>query len=332
MRYMKKVSVLIVATVLALIFVPMLCTNYMIRVINYALFGAILAYGISILLGMGGQLSFASIAFMGIGAFVIANLCTDRLGLRMAPMAALLIAVASCIILGFLMGLVLFKLKGTFFTFGTIAVVSMAYTFFLNYKPLFGGAEGISNIASFSVFGYTLTENSQWFVLLLILTLLTALAVERIRVTKLGRSLASIRDNETAAKTLGVNVYKTKVYAFTIAAGLAGLSGALYAFQGNYAVSDMFTYDNATTYIIMCMLGGVNNSVGILIGSLLVKIVPEVFRQFDRYVQFFWGVLIVLLMIFMPDGVMGLLQSLARKLRRRDKAVDSSMRDSGANR
>ena len=328
MKLLRKMIILVVVTILALVLVPMFCSSYMIRVINYALFSAILTYGISILLGMGGQLSFASIAFMGLGAFTVANLCTGRLGDNASPFMALLIAIISCTIVGFLLGLVLFKLKGTFFTFGTIAVVSVAYTFFLNYKPLFGGAEGISNVRAFSVFGYEFTENRQWFVLLLILTILTALVVERIRVTKLGRSLASIRDNETAAKTLGVNVYMTKVYAFTIAAALAGLSGALYCFQGNYAVSDMFTYNNATTYVIMCMLGGVNDSIGILTGSLLVKTVPEFFRQFDQYVQFFWGVLIVLLMMFMPDGVMGLIRALSHRFRRK-KRVSVKLSDGG---
>lgn len=322
MKRLRKPLALLLVAALALVLVLGLCSNYMIRVVNYGLFGAILAYGISVLLGMGGQLSFASVAFMGLGAFTVANLCTDRLGFTASPMVALLVAVVSCAVVGFALGLVLFKLNGTFFTFGTIAVVQVAYTFFLNYKPLFGGAEGISNVQPFSVFGYALTENSQWFVVLLILTIVVALIVERIRSTQLGRSLASIRDNETAAKTFGVNVYMTKVYAFTIAAVFAGLSGALYCFQGNYAVSDMFTYNNATSYIIMCMLGGVNDTVGVLIGSLLVKTVPEFFRQFDQYVQLFWGVAIILLMIFMPDGVMGLVRSLTRRLRRRKREKD----------
>lgn len=151
-------------------------------------------------------------------------------------------------------------MSGTYFTFATIAVVSVAYAFFLNYKPLFGGAEGISKIDNFKLFGIEMVEHEQWFLILLTITILVALIVERIRKTQLGRSLASIRDNETAAKTFGVNTYMSKVYAFTIAQHLAGLSDALYAFQGNYAVSDLFTYNNATQYIIMAMLGGVNSS------------------------------------------------------------------------
>lgn len=206
-------------------------------------------------------------------------------------------------------------MSGTYFTFATIAVVSVAYAFFLNYKPLFGGAEGISKIDNFKLFGIEMVEHEQWFLILLTITILVALIVERIRKTQLGRSLASIRDNETAAKTFGVNTYMTKVYAFTIAAALAGLSGALYAFQGNYAVSDLFTYNNATQYIIMAMLGGVNSTIGVLVGSLLVKVVPEVFRAFDSYVQLFWGVAIILLMIFMPDGFAGLAKSMARRVK-----------------
>lgn len=317
MKNKKKVTGIIIAAaaVLTYVLIPLLFHGYQLRVINYGLFAAILVYGVSVLLGMGGQLSFASISFMGMGAYIVANLCSEQWGVHISTPLALLIAVAVSSLLGFLLGLVLFKLSGTYFTFSTIAVVSMTYTFFLNYKPLFGGAEGISKIDSFSLFGVEIVEHEQWFYVLFALTILVALIVERIRRTQLGRSLASIRDNETAAKTLGVNVYMTKVYAFTIAAAFAALSGALYAFQGNYAVSDIFTYNNATQYIIMAMLGGVNNTIGILIGSMLVKIVPEVFRAFDSYVQLFWGIAIILLMIFMPDGFAGLTKVIPKKIK-----------------
>lgn len=333
---MKKKNLIPIITyailiVLIYIFTPIVFEGYSLRMINYGLFAAILVYGISILLGMGGQLSFASISFMGVGAYVVANLCSEQWGIHMATPLALVLAVLLSALLGFLLGLVLFKLSGTYFTFATIAVVSVAYAFFLNYKPLFGGAEGISKIDNFHLFGVDIIEHEQWFIILFTLTILVALLVERIRRTQLGRSLASIRDNETAAKTFGVNTYITKVYAFTIAAALAGLSGALYAFQGNYAVSDLFTYNNATQYIIMAMLGGVNSTVGVLVGSMLVKIVPEVFRAFDSFVQLFWGVAIILLMIFMPDGFAGLAKAISRKIKYSKKNAMKKEESHGTN-
>ena len=146
---------------------------------------------------------------------------------------------------------------------------------------------------------------------------IVAFIVERIRRSKLGRSLASIRDNDVAAMTLGVNVYKTKVIAFTIACTLAALAGALYAMHSNYVSADMFTYERSTSYIIMAMLGGVNNTFGVFFGSLLVTMLPEWLREIQGYLQLCYGIGIILLMVFMPDGLAGLFKMLFAKLEKK---------------
>lgn len=313
-KRLLQAAPLLVLIALAYLLVPRLCTDYYLLVLNYALVSAILVYGLSILLGMGGQLSFASITFMGVGGYLIANLCSDRFGINMNPLFALLIVVAVLFLLGLLLGLVLFRLKGTFFTFATIALVQMSYTLYNNYKPLFGGTEGIAGVNNFQLGGLIFDTNLKMFYLCLTLVILLGLLVERIRRTKLGRSLASIRDNDVAALTLGVNVYRTKVIAFTLASVLAGLSGAMYTFVGKYAVSDYYTWSKAANYVIMGMLGGINSTVGVVFGSVIVKLLPEVFRQFKSYVQLFWGVAIILLMVFMPEGCAGLVKTVRKRL------------------
>jgi len=291
--------------------------GYIIMVINLALIYSIVAYGISIMLGMGGHLLFSGIAFMGGGAFFIANLCSKRFDINMPTWAALLLLIPVFAVIAFILGLVLLKLSGTYFTFSTIALVQVCFTIYNNYKPLFGGPDGIAGVPTLKLFGYSFSSYTAWFYFLAALVLAVALLVERLRRTQLGRSLASVRDNETAAKTLGVNVYMTKVIAFTIAGVLAALAGGLYCLHSKYVSADMFTYNNATQYIIMAMLGGVNSSAGIFVGSLLVAVLPEILRSFERYFQLFWGVSIVLLMVFMPTGLAGLFQRLTRRLTHR---------------
>lgn len=298
--------VLFVALVLFVAIVPRVLSGYSMNVMNVSLMFAIVAYGISIMLGMGGQLMFSSVSFMGAGAYFIANMCTNRLGINMPPLVALLLTPAIFAVVAFGIGLLLFKLRGSYFTFSTIALVQVAYTFYNNYKPLFGGADGISGIPTLNLFGHKLTSYNQWFYVLIFCVVVVALLVERIRKTQLGRSLASIRDNETAALTLGVNVYMTKVIAFTIAGALASFAGALWCMHGKFVGADMFNYANAAQFIIMAMLGGVNSTVGILIGSILVKVLPELLRSVQAYMQLFWGVSIILLMVFMPEGLAGL--------------------------
>lgn len=319
MKNMKKsftkIILLVIAILAVYITIPRVLDDYFLSVFNFGLLAALMTYGVAVMLGMGGQLSFAAVSFMGIGAYVVANLCSDAWHINLNPIAGILLGVLCSTVIAFLLGLLLFKLSGTYFTFSTIAVVSMTYALFLNYKPLFGGAEGMKCVVDFSIFGAPVDTYQKWFYFLFTLVIICGLLVERIRRTRLGRSLFAIRDNETAAKTLGINTYMTKVIAFTIAGTLSGLSGALYCMHGSYAVSDLFTWNNATQYIIMAMLGGVNNTVGVVIGSLIVKIVPEVFRTFQQYVQFLWGIMIILLMIFMPEGCAGIFKSAGKMLK-----------------
>lgn len=315
----KKISVssviLLLLLAAAYFILPRVLKGYWLMIANLVLIYSITVYGISLMLGMGGQLSFASISFMGGGAYVIGNFCSGRLGFVMPTPLALLLVIVVFALLGLLFGLVLFRLKGTYFTFATIAVVQVAYTFFLNYKPLFGGAEGITGIEALSLFGVEFNTYGKWFYLLGAFSLLAALLVERIKYTKLGRSLASIRDNEIAAQTLGVNIYMTKVIAFAIASALSAFAGALYCFHGRFVAPEMYAFSDATQFIIMGMLGGINSTFGALFGTAIVVVLPEVLRTFKEYLQFFWGISIILLMVFMPEGFIGLYHRLIKLLK-----------------
>ncbi|WRS27241.1 branched-chain amino acid ABC transporter permease [Oscillospiraceae bacterium MB08-C2-2] len=313
-----KISALVVLAVSLMfaIFIPVMFQGYSLMVVNISLIYAIITLGISIMLGMGGQLSFGGLAFMGYGAYFVANVCTGRLGFKIPTLLALVLAPIFCAVLAYMIGLILLKLKDTYFTFATIALVQVSFSFFMNYRPLFGGPDGISGIPNLSVGGYELKDNNHWFYFLIGVLVVLAIIVERIRTSAFGRALASVRDNDTAALTLGVDVYKTKVKAFAIAGMLGGFAGALYVMQGNFVASDLFAYNNATQFIIMAMVGGINNTFGSIVGSVLITILPEAFRSLERYLQLFYGLAVILLMVFMPMGLSGMSQQLGKWLRR----------------
>ncbi|MGI6083948.1 MAG: branched-chain amino acid ABC transporter permease [Acetivibrionales bacterium] len=324
----KLSTVILLAICLLLVMIlPGKMNDYSIRVINNALIFAIVSYGLSVMLGMGGQLSFGGLTFMGGGAFAVANLCSGRWGFWMDPVQAMLLSAAMMALLAFLLGLILLKLTGTYFTFSTIALVQVSYTFFVNYKPLFGGAGGITNIAQMKIFGIEFGNNYYtWFYFLVILVLIVAVIVERIRQTQLGRSLASIRDNDTAALTFGIDVYRTKVIAFTISGFLGGLAGACYALQMRFTGADMFTYERSTLFIIMTMVGGVNNSFGIVVGSLAITVLPELLRDvpgIDRYLQLSYGLLVIIMMVFMPMGFAGMGSAISKYIKRKFASKNS---------
>lgn len=316
-KFLKPSYILILVCILAMLVVPGSFNNYSLMVINVGLIYAIASFGLSIMLGMGGQVSFAGLSFMGVGCYFVGNMCSGRLGLSMHPILAVLLGTLLAGIIAYLLGLILMKLKGTFFTFGTIALVQVVWTVYQNYTPLFGGAGGISGIEKLHFGDFVFKRANHWFYLLVIVVALVALFVERIRSTKLGRSLASVRDNDTAALTLGVDVYKTKVIAFALAGMLAGLSGGLYALNNGFISSDMFNYERSTLVLIITMIGGVNSSFGIILGSLLINVLPEVLRDFpliSKYLQLIYGLAVILMMIFMPMGIAGMFSDLWKKI------------------
>ncbi|WP_312693236.1 branched-chain amino acid ABC transporter permease [Caproiciproducens sp.] len=297
--------------------VPLVNQGYSMMILNLGLIYSIAAYGVSVMLGLGGQLSFAAVSFMGLGAYFTANLCSGRQGFWLDTSLTLVIVLLVAAVTAYLIGMVLNRLSGTYFTFATIGLVQVTWSFYLSYKPLFGGPDGISNICTLRIFGWSPANYNEWFYVLAFLVLIVALLVERIRRSQLGRSLSAIRDNEIAAQTLGINVYRTKVIAFTIAGVLAALSGALYAMHSQFVSSDMFTYERATTYIIMVMLGGVNNTFGVFVGSVLVTMLPEWLRGLQRYLQLIYGIGVILLMVFMPMGLAGLTSGFGKSLKRK---------------
>lgn len=298
-------------------FVAFKMNNYTILVVNIALINMITAYGLSIMLGMCGQLVFSGVAFMGIGAYTAANLCSGRLGFTVPGILAIILAVAVTALFALATGVLFLRLKSSFCTFATLAFVQVLYTLFLNYEPAFGGPKGIPEIRTLSLGSFSFDSYKKWYFLLIIVVLLVAFFVERIRRTSLGRSLASIRDNEIAAQTLGVNIYRTRVIAFVIAGGLAGLSGALLAQHNRFISGDQFSFAKSTTIVIMSMLGGINSTPGIFIGSLIVTFLPEVLRGLDKYLMFIYGIAVIVMMIFMPMGIGGAVSDMMKNIRRK---------------
>jgi branched-chain amino acid transport system permease protein len=258
------------------------------------------------MMGMGGQMSFATISFMGIGAFTATRLCKN---MGLSPVISILLSICVVMAVSWLIGLVLFRLSGAYFTFATIGLVQIVSNVLTNYKPFSGGPDGITGIPKLTIAGYTFQNLYSWFYLLAGAALCCGLIVERIRKTSLGRSLASVRDNEIAAKTLGVDTYRVKIISFVIAGAFAGLSGSLIAFHNSSISASLFSFNTSTLFVVMVMLGGVNSTVGTFVGTLLVTLLPEWLRPLTEYMRLINGVGIILLMIFMPMGLAGLLQN-----------------------
>ena len=292
--------------------VPNTSSVYIMTVLNGALIFYVACLGITVILGMGGMVSFAAITFMGVGAYTSANL-TLKLGVP--TIASMLGAVAVSMALALVIGAILLRLKGTFFTFATVALVQISYSIFTNWKAVTGGPDGMGGIATFEFFGVKAVKPNENYMVLLTVGILCALFVLRLKKTNLGRALSSVRDNEIAAKIMGVNVYRTKLAAFVIAAALAGLAGSLMVHNYHFVGSSSFTFDQSTTFVIMAMLGGVSNPFGVFLGSVLISMLPEWLKPLQEYIRLVYGLGVMLLMVFMPMGLWGLFTSWVKKFK-----------------
>lgn len=309
-------GLLIAAVLLAFFIIPSdgVTTKYMMKVINEGLIYFIAVLGLSVVLGLGGQVTFSTAGMMGIGAYICA-IFTTRYGWD--PLPALLLAMVGGGIFSYLMGLALFRLKGSYFAFASIGLTNLIYTVLQNWMDVTGGPDGISRIPKLDLYIFECTNYYDFFKVFLIIALICGLVVQRIRKSYFGRSLASVRDNEIAAQCLGINVYRTKVLSFVVAGVLACLAGGLYAYQSGYISPDPFKFDRSAIYLIMVMLGGVDSTVGALIGSLLLTILPEKMRFMQDYYMLIYGIGVIILMIVMPMGIMGIVNILRHKLRNR---------------
>ena len=309
-------ALVFIGTLLAFFIIPNgdVTTKYMMKVINEGLIYFIAVLGLSVVLGLGGQVTFSTAGIMGIGAYICAILTTQY---EWSPILALLFSMVIGGIFSYFMGLALFRLKGSYFAFASIGLTNLIYTVLQNWMDVTGGPDGISRIPKLDLGFYQCQNYYDFFRVFVVIALICGLVVHRIRKSYLGRSLASVRDNEIAAQCLGINVYRTKVLSFVVAGVLACLAGGLYAFQSGYISPDPFKFDRSAIYLIMVMLGGVDSTIGALIGSLLLTILPEKMRFMQDYYMLIYGIGVIILMVIMPMGITGILNIFKMQLRNR---------------
>lgn len=300
--------------VVAFFFLPQkdVLGKYMTKVTNEGFIYFVAVLGLCVMLGMGGQVTFSTAGMMGIGAYATAIL-TTRFGWDTLP--AMVVAVICGGIFSFIMGLALFRLKGSYFSFASIGFTTLLFTIFSNWMEVTGGPDGINMIPKLDLYFFRCNDYYDYFRVYFIIAIVCFLIVLRMRKTSFGRALASVRDNEIAAKSFGINAYLTKVYSFTIAGVFACLAGAMYALHANYISPEPFKYDQSAIYLIMVMLGGVDSTFGSFIGAMLLTILPEKMRFLQSYYKLVYGIGVIILMNVMPMGIMGFFTMLRHKLR-----------------
>ena len=295
----------VVVAVLPLIFTTRYSTNLLVLGAAWSL-GTL---GLVVVLGYAGQISLAQAAFYGIGAYAVA-LGTTRWELNW--WVALVLGLAAAALAGAVLGMATLKLGGHYLAMVTICFQVIFTLIATNWVTFTGGPDGISNIKRPPFFvPLNSAQKYAWFALAVLF--LVAGLVWWLRDTVLGRSMRAIRENEIAAEALGVNTPRVKVIAFTLSAIIGALGGAIYASGFLYISPDSFNFDHAVAFLAMVLVGGTESVLGAILGASLLTFLPEWLRELKKIYLVIYGCVIILVIVFMPEGLWGYVKLLGRR-------------------
>ena len=307
MKTKKIVTFLIVAA--ALLVLPLLLQqggNAWVRIVDMALLYVLLALGLNIVVGYAGLLDLGYVAFFAVGAYLFALLGSPHLadafpavkaafpnGLHLPIWAIIPMAAALAGLFGVLLGAPTLKLRGDYLAIVTLGFGEIIRVFLNNLdRPinLTNGPKGISQIDSMKFFGFDLgktheffgiefTSVSMYYYLFLVLVIVSVVICHRLENSRIGRAWMAIREDEIAAKAMGINTRNLKLLAFGMGATFGGVSGSMFAaFQG-FVSPESFSLMESVMIVAMVVLGGIGHLPGVILGALLLAALPEVLRH-----------------------------------------------------
>jgi len=262
----------------------------------------ILAVGLNLITGYCGQISLGHAAFYGIGAYTVALLAKAGWPLYLTLGAGFLLTG----VVGAIIGLTSLRVKEDF-----LAIVTMGVAFLfvgiVRQQDFLGGEMGISGIPSHGM--------SKLAFLLLVLFFAGLAVVFSLHVKRswMGYAFDAVADDEQTARMLGVDVKAYKITAFAMGTALAGLAGGLYAYYTRFIIPETFGFIQSITILSMVAVGGIGSTLGVVIATVMLTLMPEVFRFINDYKLLLYGVLLFSVMRFAPDGLAGFFKLLVRK-------------------
>ena len=324
---MRGMLILLLAAAL-IVAVPHAITNrYWLHVVNLSLIYVPLAIGANIITGYCGMVSMGQAAFFGIGAYTSA-LLTMRLGVPWpVAFAAAGLAAGTA---GTALALPCLRVRSDFLSLITIAFNQLFLVIANAWFDLTRGPMGLPQVPRMEILGWTARTESEIFTVVASVATLCAWAAIRLVMSPVGRSWEMIRDDEVAARALGVNVVRGKVAAFAVGCTLAGFAGSLLAHSLRLVVPDAFLLDESLIIMQMAILGGLASVSGSVLGAFLMMGLPEALRSSDPWLLTYrpgiFGALLVACMIWRPQGVLGARRAMPPVLRSAGEALRRALR------
>ena len=285
-------------------------TNIMITAFIYVILGL----GLNIVVGLGGLLNLGYAAFFGMGAytygllwkylgpvFVTAGINTGWLFWISLPLAGI-----TAMLFGILVSLPVLRLQGDYLAIITLAFGEIFHMVMQNASDFTGGATGISLIPRPWFFGQKLPPiraATYIYFIALVLVIFTIFIVRRIEDSRVGRALEAMREDEVACEAMGINLVKNKLITFALGAFWAGMAGVIMASQTTYINPDSFTLWESIIILMAVVIGGTGSIPGVILGAIVLKLLPEYFRALSQYRMLIYGIAMIVIIIFKPNGL-----------------------------
>ena len=283
--------------------------EYLIHILIIACIYIILTLSLNLIVGFTGMAALGHIAFACIGAYTSSLLA---LNFGISPWIGLLSGAILAGILGIIIGYPSLRLKGDYLALATFGLGIIVYSVAKNWVSLTRGAMGLPGIPPFSIFGYEISNVWSYLVLAFIFVVITFIVIRNITDSPFGRVLKGIREDEIGTLAIGKNVNKYKLVVFVVGAFFAGIAGSLYAHYITFIDPSSFTVMESITILLMVVFGGMASLSGSFLGAFVLVVFPELLRFLGMpssvaapLRQMIYGLLLVVLMIWRPQGLMG---------------------------
>lgn len=292
-------------TILAVIMIamPLVVSFYQTNIMISALLYIMLALGLNIVVGLAGQLVLGYVAFYAVGAYAY-GLLHQFFGWGF--WVCLPVGGFVAVIFGLALGFPVLRLRGDYLAIVTLGFGEIVRLALQNWTSLTGGPRGVGDIPRPGFFGMEMdisTSTTYVYYLVLAAVAITIIVISRLKNSRVGLALQALREDEIACEAMGIDITRVKLSAFALGSCWAGFAGVIFAAKTTYINPSSFTFMESAMILSMVVLGGMGSITGVVIAALILILAPEYLRAFSEYRMLIFGAIMVIMMIFRPQGL-----------------------------
>lgn len=294
----------VLGIILAILLIfPQVLSTYQINIMITALMYVVLGLGLNIVVGVAGLLDLGYVAFYAVGAYTYALLHLHfGLGFwTVLPLGGLLAAS-----FGIMLGFPVLRLRGDYLAIVTLGFGEIIRLILENWNAFSHGPSGISNIPRPGFFGMEMSLNqsiSYLYYLMIAMVIFTIFVVNRLQNSRIGRAWFALREDEIACQAMGIDKTRTKLTAFALGAFWAGMVGVIFAAKTTFVNPASFTFLESAIILCIVVLGGMGSIIGVILAAIILMLLPEYLRAFSDYRMLVFGAILVIMMVFRPQGI-----------------------------